>query len=189
MRIKSMGWGLCLMLAATGAQAAWQIEPGTSHAQAEVTHDSRTDTVTLDRLGGTITDEGQLTVPLQYNQLDIVRNANIPTWLKDKTNQRMATLETTIDPDWLNDLNIGETAHHRIALETKDQRYTTRDHVPITITRNDRTHYQVTTSESVEIKTQPLMEEPNAQLIMSLLGYRSLGDTIPLSLNATLSQQ
>ena len=193
MYIKSLGCGLLLLLAGQ-AQAAWQFVPEDSQATAKVTditdQGSQVHTHRLSNLEGHISDSGELVIPITLKQLDVVQNlGTLPPWLSDIGKKRLATVATQIDTAWLNSLNVGQSAQHTIALSQEEQRYTQTDHVALTITRTGANRFHVQTTSPVPIDTQAVMQEPNAQTVVSLLGYRQLGNTVPLSLDATLIQQ
>ncbi|WP_106477410.1 hypothetical protein [Phytohalomonas tamaricis] len=182
------------LLFATGAHAAWQFDPAQSQITAAVTDQTASGNVThthrINKLNGTISDDGQMTLPLKLSQLDVISNlGQLPPWLSSFSDSQMAIIEADIEPSWLTNLGVGDTMTRTLPITVRGDRFTRSERVPLRLERLSQNDYTVTTAEPINVDTQQLMQLENAQTIMSMLGYHKLTGTIPINFSARLQQQ
>ncbi|ANF58527.1 hypothetical protein [Halotalea alkalilenta] len=182
-----LGIGFSLAFSAH-AEAAWRFDPMHSYIDATLT-DQRTsgDVVQqhrVERLAGTIDEQGQLTLPLALDQLDLI--SQLPSWLSGLATGQVATITAEVDPGWFNALGIGESATRQLPLTIQGERFTRHEEVALALTRVGENEYRVRTAEPVSIDTRELMQLDNAQTILAALGFQRLSDTIPISFDARL---
>lgn len=184
------GAGLVLALA-TQAQAAWEMVPGESEITADVAGENQRGPVErtyhVSDLAGTISDDGYFEMPLRLEQTDLLGNNGLGGLLAGlSSDSAMATLSTQIDPAWLSNLAPGDSITRTLEMTARGNHFERSEEVPLRVERLDNESWQVSLAEPVTIDTRQLMQLDNAQTILSLLGYQSLEESIPIRFDARL---
>lgn len=184
------GAGLVLALA-TQAQAAWEMVPGESEITADVAGENQRGPVErtyhVSDLAGTISDDGYFEMPLRLEQTDLLGNNGLGGLLAGlSSDSAMATLSTQIDPAWLSNLAPGDSMTRTLEMTARGNHFERSEEVPLRVERLDNESWQVSLAEPVTVDTRQLMQLDNAQTILSLLGYQSLEESIPIRFDARL---
>ncbi|QEL10635.1 hypothetical protein [Kushneria phosphatilytica] len=183
--------GLMAVTLSTAAEAAWRFNPDQSRITAVVTDQRPSGNVPhtyhVSQLDGTIDDDGNLTLPLSLSQTDLLKDqGNLAGLLSGFSKSPMATLHTKVDPQWLSQLNVGESITRNLPIRARGNHFDRTERVPLKLTRTAEHRYHVTTAEPISVDTRQLMQLDNAQTVLSLLGYNKLTDTIPINFEAQL---
>lgn len=184
------GAGLVLALA-TQAQAAWEMVPGESEITADVAGENQRGPVErtyhVSDLAGIISDDGYFEMPLRLEQTDLLGNNGLGGLLAGlSSDSAMATLSTQIDPAWLSNLAPGDSITRTLEMTARGNHFERSEEVPLRVERLDNESWQVSLAEPVTVDTRQLMQLDNAQTILSLLGYQSLEESIPIRFDARL---
>ncbi|REC95749.1 hypothetical protein [Kushneria indalinina] len=186
--------GLTLALT-TPAQAAWRFIPADSEITAHVAGQGQRGpmerTYHVSDLAGTINDEGYFEMPLRLEQTDLLdKQGSLGGLLSGlSSDSAMVTLSTQVNPAWLSNLQPGEATTRNVTLTASGNHFERSEQLPLTLERLNQQYYHLTLAEPISVDTRQLMQLDNAQTVMSLLGYRSLNDSIPIKLNARLIKQ
>ncbi|MFC0268660.1 hypothetical protein [Kushneria aurantia] len=185
--------GLAVTLSAQ-AQAAWRMVPADSRITAEVAGQGQNGplerTYRVDNLNGTISDNGYFEMPLRLEQTNLLGDGGMGALLSGlSSDSAMVTLSTQIEPAWLNNLAVGDSLTRTLTLTARGNHFERSERVPMRVERLNQQAWQVSLAEPISIDTRQMMQLDNAQTILSLLGYRSLADTIPINFNARLIER
>lgn len=186
--------GALLVSVSTFVQAApnsWSLMPAQSGLDIKLT-DHRTTGDTLSHLraspiAGTIDTAGNIDVPLSLNQLDIV--SQLPPMLTQKALKHgMQHIQGHIDPTVLSVLQPGKHAISSVTLWEPAHRDDVHQHIttPIRLERSHDGIITVSTPSPVSVNISPLLQQDNASLIMSLLGYQRIDNSIQVTFQGIL---
>lgn len=187
------GAGLALALA-TQAQAAWEMVPGESEITADVAGENQRGPVKrtyhVSDLAGTISDDGYFEMPLRLEQTDLLGDNGLGGLLAGlSSDSAMATLSTQIDPAWLSNLAPGDSMTRTLEMNARGNHFERSEAVPLRVERLDNESWRLSLAEPVTVDTRQLMQLDNAQTILSLLGYQSLEESIPIRFDARLVER
>ncbi len=192
---KMLGMAGAALALTPQAQAAWQFVPADSEITAHVSGQGQRGpmerTYHVSELEGTIDDTGRFEMPLRLEQTDLLgKQGGLGGLLSGlSSDSAMVTLSTQVNPAWLSNLQPGDATTRHVTLTASGNHFERSEQVPLTLERLDQQYYHLTLAEPISVDTNQLMQLDNAQTVLSLLGYRSLDNTIPIGFSARLIQR
>ncbi|MFC0337317.1 hypothetical protein SAMN05421848_1899 [Kushneria avicenniae] len=192
---KMLGVAGVTLAMTTQAHAAWQLVPANSEIKAHVAGEGQRGpmerTYHVSDLAGTINDDGQFEMPLRLEQTDLLgKQGGLSGLLSGlSSDSAMVTLSTKVNPDWLSNLQPGDSTTRNVTLTASGHHFERSEEIPLTLERLDQRYYHLAFAEPISVDTQQLMKLDNAQTVLSLLGYKRLNNSIPIELDARLIRQ
>ncbi|WP_025731896.1 hypothetical protein [Carnimonas nigrificans] len=178
------------LLFSTASSAAWKFDPDQSRVSATFIDQRSSGNVEsvyhINRLAGTIDDEGHLNLPLELSQLDLLQQ--VPAWLTGMLGDPKATITGDIDPSWFN-IDVGSSITRDVKLTVTSKHHSSSDTVPLKMTRSSENAYQIETAKALSLRTSDLLKQQYAQPILQTVGFQNLADHIPLDFEATVNEE
>lgn len=182
------------LFATLPAHADWQLAPEQSRVQAtivEITPNGPAPHVhEVRQLQGTMSEDGTLRLPLQLRQTDIMeRLGQLPPWLSGVADTTLATVITQLPPERLDALGVGESMTETLMLSVQADGQNRQEPFEARFTRESEDTIRVRNAERVALDGRELMNNQTVRTVMTLLGYKEIGDEVPVELNATLTDR
>ncbi|MGJ8515208.1 hypothetical protein R84981_001893 [Carnimonas sp. R-84981] len=181
--------GAALFFSAS-SQAAWKFDPDQSRVSATFIDQRSSGDVKsvyhINRLAGTISNDGHLSLPLELSQLDLLQQ--VPAWLTGMLGEQKAEITGDVDPKWF-DIAEGKSITRDVKLTITSKHHSSSDTVPLKMQRTGNSSYHIETAKPLSLHTNDLLKQQYAQPILQAVGFQNLADNIPLNFDATVNTE
>ena len=179
------------LLLTVPVQADWQLDPGQSRVEAEITQLNGTTPQThhhqVRDLQGDISPDGTLRLPLKLSQTDLLSRFNdLPPWIALLSNTTLVTLVGQMPPERLDALDINESLVETITFRVQSDMVNQEESVPLRFTREGLNQVRVTHAEPMALDGKALMANSTVRTLLTMLGYQQIDEHVPITLDALL---